>query len=98
MHDVAKPACTRHEPDGRITSPGHSRRGSILARQILWRLEVPVAVRESITALVRYHEVPYYLLDRPDPQRLAIEVSQTARCDHLALLAEADVRGRVCRD
>jgi predicted kinase len=37
-------------------------------------------------------------VDRPDAQRLAIEVSQTARCDRLALLAEADVRGRVCRD
>ena len=37
-------------------------------------------------------------MDRPDAQRLAIEVSQTARCDRLALLAEADVRGRVCQD
>ena len=37
-------------------------------------------------------------IDRPDPRRLAIEVSQTARCDHLAILAEADVRGRICAD
>ena len=98
LHDVAKPVCTRPDPDGRITSRGHSRRGAILARQILWRLGVPFAVREQIAALVRHHQVPYFLMDRPDARRLAIEVSQTARCDRLALLAEADVRGRVCRD
>jgi predicted kinase len=98
LHDVAKPACTRTDPDGRITSRGHSRRGAILARQILWRLGVPFAVREQIAALVRHHQVPYYLVERADAQRLAIEVSQTAHCHRLALLAEADVRGRVCRD
>lgn len=98
LHDVAKPACTRLDADGRITSRGHSRRGAILARQFLWRLGVPFAVREQIAALVRHHQVPYYLVNRPDAQRLAIEVSQTARCDRLALLAEADVRGRVCQD
>jgi predicted kinase len=98
LHDVAKPACTRADPDGRITSRGHSRRGAILTRQLLWRLGVPFAVSEPIVALVRHHQVPYYLVERADARRLAIEVSQTARCDWLALLAEADVRGRVCRD
>ncbi|MFN7932168.1 MAG: AAA family ATPase [Bryobacteraceae bacterium] len=34
-HDVAKPICTRIE-DGRLTSRGHSQRGAILARHILW--------------------------------------------------------------
>jgi putative nucleotidyltransferase with HDIG domain len=98
LHDVAKPACTRQDADGRITSKGHSRRGAILARQILWRVGVPFAVREQIAALVRRHQVPYFLVDRSDSRRLAIEVSQTAHCDQLALLAEADVRGRICRD
>jgi predicted kinase len=98
LHDVAKPVCTRPDPDGRVTSRGHSRRGAIMARQILWRLGVPFAVREQVAALVRHHQVPYYLVDRPDARRLAIAVSQTARCDRLALLAEADVRGRVCGD
>jgi predicted kinase len=98
LHDVAKPACTGTDPDGQISARGHSRRGAILARQILWRLGVPFGVREQIAALVRHHQVPYYLVERPDAQRLAIEVSQTARCDWLAVLAEADVRGRVCQD
>jgi predicted kinase len=98
LHDVAKPECTRAEPDGRITARGHSRRGSILARGLLWRMGMPFVLRERVAALVRHHQVPYFLLDRPDPRRLCLEVSQTARCDHLALLAEADVRGRVCAD
>src|SRR5262249_38774629 len=69
LHDVAKPDCTRPGPDGRLTSRGHSRRGAILARQILWRLSVPFAIREQIAALVRYHQLPYYLVDRPDALR-----------------------------
>lgn len=98
LHDVGKPDCTRTDTHGRIHSRGHSRRGAILARQILWRFGVPFAVREHIAALVRNHQAPYYLVNRADAKRLAIEISQTARCDWLALVAEADVRGRVCGD
>jgi predicted kinase len=98
LHDVAKPACTRAEPDGRITAPNHSRKGAIMARRILWRLGVPLELREQVTALVRHHQVPFHLLERDDCQRKAITVSQTARCDWLALLAEADARGRHSRD
>lgn len=96
LHDVAKPACLRTEADGRLSTRGHSWRGAIMARRILWRMGLPFAYREQITALVRHHLVPLYLADRENPQRLAIEVSQTTRTDHLALLSEADARGRIC--
>lgn len=98
LHDVAKPECTRVEPDGRVTSRGHSRRGAIRSRNLLWRLGIPFDVRESVANLVRHHQAPYFLIDRPDAEHLAIEISQTVRCDHLAILAEADVRGRICAD
>jgi predicted kinase len=98
LHDVAKPECTRTEPDGRITSRGHARRGAIVARRLLWEMGVPFALRERVTALVRWHMAPHFLIERPDGVRLGIEISQTARCDHLAILAEADVRGRICAD
>jgi predicted kinase len=98
LHDVAKPSCTRIEHDGRITSRGHSWRGAVLARRILWRAGMPFAEREQVCAIVRHHLVPLFLPDSENPRRLAIEVSQTARCDLLALMAEADVRGRVCPD
>jgi predicted kinase len=98
LHDVAKPGCTRIEQDGRVTSRGHSWRGAVLARRILWRAGVSFAEREAVCAIVRHHLVPFFLPSSENPRRLAIEVSQTARCDHLALMAEADAHGRVCPD
>jgi len=110
LHDIAKPACTAVEPDGHISARGHARRGAQRARLLLWRGDgwegaattmprpAPFQEREAIVALVRHHGLPLHLLDEPDPRRAVIRVSQTARCDHLALLAEADGRGRVCDD
>lgn len=97
LHDVAKPACTRIE-DGRITSRGHSKRGAIMARSLLWSMDLPIEAREQIVNLIRYHQIPFFLIDKPDGRRTLFEVSQSARCDLLALVAEADARGRVCTD
>ncbi len=97
LHDVAKPSCTRHE-GGRITSRGHSQRGAISARRILWELGVDFMAREQVCALVRYHQLPFHLINRPDSQRTAFLISQTADCDLLALLAQADALGRECAD
>jgi putative nucleotidyltransferase with HDIG domain len=98
LHDLSKPATTRTEPDGRITAKGHSRKGEIDSRVHLWELNVAPKVREQISALIRYHQIPFFLVDRDDAQRVALTVSQTTRCDHLALLTEADARGRICAD
>ena len=98
LHDVAKPECRREEPDGHISFRGHSRRGAVLARQILWRLQVPFAMREQICNLVRYHQIPFFYIERNDQQSLALEMSQSVRCRHLATLAEADAVGRICQD
>lgn len=97
LHDVAKPACTRTE-DGRITARGHSQRGAIDARRILWEHAADIAAREQVCALVRYHQVPFYLIERPDAQRIALRISQQTRCDFLAMLAKADALGRLCQD
>src|SRR5437764_2457119 len=98
LHDVAKPACRREETGGHVRFPHHSRRGAIMTRVILWRLGVPFTLREQVCALVRHHLKPVSLIERADARRLALEVSQTARCDRLVLLAEADARGRLCQD
>ncbi|MCC6539749.1 MAG: AAA family ATPase [Bryobacterales bacterium] len=97
LHDVGKPATTRVE-GGWITSRGHSGKGARMSRRILWEMGLPPELREDIAALVRYHQLPYYITDRPDCQRLTLEISQSARTDHLTILAEADVRGRICPD
>lgn len=103
LHDVGKPACTKIEPDGMISSRGHARRGEFIARRILWTgtelpTPVPFTQREYIARLVRWHGLPLQFLNRPHPEKSVIEASQSIRMDHLALLAEADVRGRICAD
>lgn len=98
LHDVAKPDCTRTDDSGRVTSHGHSVRGAMLARRILWRLGMPFAMREQVVSLVRHHQAPFWLLEREDPHRIVASASQSVRCDLLALVAEADARGRTCAD
>ncbi|MEW2354340.1 AAA family ATPase [Spirillospora sp. NPDC029432] len=98
MHDVAKPYCTQIGDDGRITAHGHSRRGDLMVRRVLWELDAPVAWREHVAALVRHHQVPFWALERPDLQRIAFRASLLARNDDLVLLATADILGRVCGD
>jgi len=104
LHDVGKPLCTVEE-GGRVSSPGHARKGAQLVRQWIYRpesageafgLPIPFHVREQIVALVRHHGLPLSFLLKDSPERAVITASQSARCDHLAILAEADARGRVC--
>ncbi|MCA9669446.1 MAG: AAA family ATPase [Myxococcales bacterium] len=97
LHDVAKPETTRREGE-RVTARGHARRGEQTARLLLWRLGAPFAWREALCALVLHHQVPFFLLERDHPRRLLARISLRARCDHLALLAEADARGRTAHD
>ncbi|MDF2692863.1 MAG: poly(A) polymerase [Labilithrix sp.] len=98
LHDVGKPGSTQIGEDGRVTAKGHSTKGAALARQILWRANVPFDVRETCVGLVRHHQAPFWLLEREDPFELVARISQTTRCDLLALLAESDARGRTCDD
>jgi putative nucleotidyltransferase with HDIG domain len=100
LHDIGKPARTRTEPDGRITSRGHSGRGEVLARQLLWRAGVPFGAREHVCALVRHHQVPFFLVDSDmaEARQALARLSLVTRCSWLALVAEADARGRRCSD
>ncbi len=100
LHDVGKPATTRTEPDGRISSRGHSARGDAIVRGWLWRVGVPFGVREHVCALVRHHQVPFFGITRApaDAARLATQLSLRLRHDWLALVAEADARGRRCAE
>lgn len=98
LHDVSKPATTRTEPDGHISARGHSTQGSVRAREILWRLDVPFADREHVCHLIGYHQVPFFLVDKPDAEHRLVSMSQVVRCDLLALVTEADARGRICAD
>lgn len=103
LHDVAKHSTTVIDPvTGAIGQPGHSRKGSIDARIALWDAGVPFAVREAVCRLIAVHQVPFFAWEgsrRGKPAEfIARELSWQVSLPLLAMLAEADMRGRVCAD
>jgi predicted kinase len=98
LHDVEKRSTTQREGD-QITSPGHARRGERTAREILYtQVSTPFRIREQVAALVRYHGLPLWILEKPDPIKSLLEASLRVQMPLLALLAQADARGRICED
>lgn len=103
LHDVAKPSCTVKGGE-RIASPGHARKGAQMAQRFLYRdwlsdeMPVPFHERQQIVALVRHHGLPLWFLDKPDIERAVITSSLSVGNDLVALLAKADVLGRMCTD
>lgn len=98
LHDVAKPNATKIDDSGAISSKGHVLQGAKMAREILWDLNVPFKQREEIVALVKYGSLPLWFWDKPNPEQAVIKARQIIPCNMLAMLAEADVRGRYCDD
>lgn len=100
-HDIAKPICTQIEPNGNITSPRHAVKGRSLIRQEIFQENpgpIPFAAREEIAQLVRYHGLPLWFLEKQDLQATMLKASISCDLQMLALLAEADVIGRICHD
>ncbi len=99
LHDVEKRSTTMHEADGSITSRGHSKKGALTARQLLYTQHAaPFAIREQIVQLVRYHGMPIWAIERNDPARMIIETGEMVNTQLLSLLARADALGRICND
>ena len=102
LHDVEKRSTTKREIQGgkeRIVSPHHAKKGEYTARALLYtELAAPFAVREAIAKLVRLHGLPLWAIDKPNPERAAIAASLQVDTAHLAMLAKADILGRICND
>lgn len=98
LHDVAKPATTETQPDGRVTARGHARKGMAMARRILRKSDFDPVRRERIAHLVLHHQLPMWCIEKGQPERHAILASLVCRLRDLSLLAEADLRGRRCAD
>jgi predicted kinase len=103
LHDVAKPMVTCQR-EGRIRAPHHARKGALWARACLANELLPTRSltalrrREEIVNLVRWHGLPLYLMRNEDPNRELFAASQLIRLNRLALIARADVLGRICHD
>lgn len=103
LHDIAKHSTTVIDPvTGAIGQPGHSRKGAIDARIALWDAGVPFAVREAVCRLIAVHQVPFFALEGSrrgkTPEFIVRELSWQVDIPLLAMLAEADMRGRICPD
>lgn len=103
LHDIAKPATTVVDPvSGRIGQPGHSARGAVDARVLLWRAGVPFGQREAICRLIAVHQVPFFTFKANraghSPEFIVRKLSHEVDLVHLAALAEADMTGRQCAD
>ena len=55
LHDIAKPATRRVEPDGKVTFHGHDHRGERMARRILSDLHQPSEIVDRVGRLVGLH-------------------------------------------
>ncbi len=103
LHDIAKPATTEVDlVSGRISQPGHSARGAIDARILLWRAGVPFETREAICRLISVHQLPFFALKNNraghPPEFIVRKLSHELNLVHLAALAEADMIGRHYHD
>jgi putative nucleotidyltransferase with HDIG domain len=98
FHDIAKPATTQIGEDGRWHARGHGKKGGGMVRALLTELTVPFGVREAIVNIVTMGSLPLWFWDKSDPQRSVLFASQVSRCDWLALMADADLKGRICQD
>lgn len=100
LHDVAKAVTADVDPEGRVSHPGHSRVGAIMARVVLWRCDVEPMIRERVCAAIGLHQVPFWLLERDwsGIRRVTIGSSRTCGNEVLAVQAAADARGRIAPD
>jgi putative nucleotidyltransferase with HDIG domain len=99
FHDAGKPETTAIDPaTGRMHSPKHAMAGVEIGRNVLRDLGYDLGVREEISALIRYHARPAFLLEKSDPAQEVIWLSWLVNPRLLYLFALADTRGRRTRE
>jgi putative nucleotidyltransferase with HDIG domain len=95
LHDIGKTVTTRTEPDGSITSKKHSVLGRDMAIWLMiekgWTNMHDV---HHVASLVRTHQWPRRIVNRPDPEKDVVQQSQRLSNRLLWLLAKADENGR----
>lgn len=103
FHDIGKRTCTR-SLDGKIHSPHHAVKGAEQFRRLWLRccdsgiLPGHPEQKEQIAWLIRWHGLPQLFLDKENVELAIRRAAKTVSLRLLALLAEADFCGRICRD
>ncbi|MFW5720884.1 MAG: AAA family ATPase [Bacteroidota bacterium] len=100
FHDIGKLSCTKQE-NGKVISPKHAINGAKDFRLYAWRNlsdYLSFTEREKIVNLIRYHGLPVWIFEKPDPKKEIIKCSLDVPLHLLYLLAKADASGRICDD
>jgi len=102
MHDIEKRSTTITEiKDGvqRIKSPRHAVYGESTIRNMLYKdMVAPYDIREQIAKLVRWHGLPFWVIETNTSVKKVINASLQVDTFLLYLLARSDARGRECVD
>ena len=97
-HDLGKATTTILYPDGKVTSHGHEVEGVGIAKKLLKRFCGNKDLITTVTKLVRHHMDPGNFVVSgarlPAYKRLALKLAPETNCAMLALVMEADQRGR----
>lgn len=97
-HDIEKRSTTQIE-NGRIISPGHSKKGAQTFRVALFeKYPLAYSLREKLVNLVRYHGFPIWCMEKSNPVKELLKVSLETNTLWLYILAKADMIGRICND
>ena len=94
LHDIAKPSRTKTEEDGRVTAYGHSERGAIDARIMLWEQGEDFHAREAVARIICVHQQPFFGLKIANGEFRLRKLSHELRVDWLCQVAHADASGR----
>lgn len=109
LHDTGKIICTKTE-DGRIVAPGHAAKGTLMARELLWKefglcgSEEKQQLRESICALIKYHSFPPHVIKDSKAEQKMLRIASVSKLakgfnlKKVCILSDADVLGRECYD
>lgn len=97
-HDLGKPDTTVKLKDGRISSRGHEDVGVPIAKKLLTRICGNKKIIQTVAKLVKFHMTPGSFIKnnarKAAYKRLALKLASETNCYKLALLCEADKRGR----
>ena len=106
LHDIGKIRCTRLI-DGKLSSPNHAKRGSVMARAFLWKTlgmsgnDDLRSIREAVSMLIRYHSFPPFAIKDENPELKLLKIASLSELTKdfsvrkLCLLERADAMGRV---
>lgn len=102
LHDIAKPETTVIDLiTGAIGQPGHSKRGAVDVRIMLWKAEMPFELREAVCRIIGVHQVPFHAFSSrrgEAPEFIVRRLSWELNVSELTCMARADMRGRICED